>query len=186
AIITIDSDSTILTVNPAAERIFGYSSQEMIGQPLSMLMPEYLRRLHKSGITHYVKTGQKHIGWASVQLPGLHKSSVEIPLEISFAEFTTDGRRFFTGIARDISERKRLQDRQARLARHAILHAEVSAAVSESEKSTREMLQICALAVIRHLDAAFARIWSLNKENKVLELEASAGLYTHLNGAHAR
>lgn len=185
AIITIDSDSTILMVNPAAERIFGYSSEEMIGQPLTMLMPEYLRHLHKTGITRYVETGQKHIGWAAVQLPGLHKSNTEIPLEISFAEFTTDGRRFFTGIARDISERKRLQDRQARLARHAVLHAEVSAAVSESEKSTREMLQICATAVVRHLDAAFARIWLLNNEQKVLKLAASAGLYTHLNGAHA-
>jgi PAS domain S-box-containing protein len=186
AIITIDSDSTILVVNPAAERIFGYSSEEMIGQSLTMLMPEYLRHLHKTGITRYVETGHKHIGWAAVQLPGLHKSSAEIPLEISFAEFTTDGRRFFTGIARDISERKRLQDRQARLARHAVLHAEVSAAVSESEKSTREMLQICTVAVVRHLDAAFARIWLLNNEQKVLELAASAGLYTHLNGAHAR
>ncbi|HVI72063.1 MAG TPA: PAS domain S-box protein, partial [Pyrinomonadaceae bacterium] len=186
AIITIDSGSTILAVNPAAERIFGYSTAEMIGQPLTMLMPEYLRHLHKAGITRYVETGQKHIGWAAVQLPGLHKSGAEIPLEISFAEFSNDGRRFFTGIARDISERKRLQDRQARLARHAVLHAEVSAAVSESEKSTREMLQICVASVVRHLDAAFARIWLLNNEQKVLELEASAGLYTHLNGAHAR
>jgi len=186
AIITIDSDSTILVVNPAAERIFGYSSEEMIHQPLTMLMPEYMRHLHKAGITRYMETGRKHMQWSAVQLPGLHKTGNEIPLEISFAEFNNDGRRFFTGIARDISERKRLQDRQARLARHAVLHAEVSAAVSESEKSTREMLQICALAVIRHLDAAFARIWLLNKENKMLELEASAGLYTHLNGAHAR
>jgi len=186
AIITIDSDSTILVVNPAAERIFGYSSEEMIHQPLTMLMPEYMRHLHKAGITRYMETGRNHMQWSAVQLPGLHKAGNEIPLEISFAEFNNDGRRFFTGIARDISERKRLQDRQARLARHAVLHAEVSAAVSESEKSTREMLQICALAVIRHLDAAFARIWLLNKENKVLELEASAGLYTHLNGAHAR
>jgi PAS domain S-box-containing protein len=186
AIITIDSDSTILIVNPAAERIFGYSTEEMIGQPLTMLMPEYLRHLHKAGITRYMVTGRKHIGWAAVQLPGLHKSSAEIPLEISFAEFTNDGRRFFTGIARDISERKRLQDKQARLARHAVLHAEVSAAVSESEKSLHAMLQICAAAVVRHLDAAFARIWLLNDEQKVLELEASAGLYTHLNGAHAR
>ena len=186
AIITIDSDSTILTVNPAAERIFGYSSEAMIGQPLTMLMPEYLRHLHKAGITRYVETGRKHIGWAAVQLPGLHKSGTEIPLEISFTEFMTDGQRFFTGIARDISERKRLQDRQARLARHAVMHAEVSATVSESEKSTREMLQICALAVVQHLDAAFARIWLLNNETKVLELEASAGLYGHLDGAHAR
>lgn len=186
AIITIDSDSTILVVNPAAERIFGYSSEEMIGQPLTMLMPEYLRHLHKAGITRYIETGRKHIGWAAVQLPGLHKSGAEIPLEISFAEFTDEGQRFFIGIARDISERKRLHDRQARLARHAVLHAEVSAAVSESEKSTREMLQICAAAVVRHLDAALARIWLLNHENKVLELEASAGLYSHLDGAHAR
>jgi len=63
AIITIDSDSTILIVNPATERIFGYSSEEMIGQPLTMLMPEYLRHLHKAGITRYLETGQKHIHW---------------------------------------------------------------------------------------------------------------------------
>ena len=186
AIITIDSDSTILIVNPATERIFGYSTEEMIGQPLTMLMPEYLRHLHKAGITRYLETGRRHIQWSAAQLPGLHKSGNEIPLEISFAEFTTDGRRFFTGIARDISERKRLQDKQARLARHAVLHAEVSAAVSESERSLRAMLQICAAAVVRHLDAAFARIWLLNEEQKMLELEASAGLYTHLDGEHAR
>ena len=186
AIITIDSDSTILIVNPAAERIFGYSADEMIGQPLTMLMPEYLRHLHKAGINRYLETGQKHIQWAAVQLPGLHKTTKEIPLEISFAEFINDNGRFFTGIARDISERKRLQERQARLARHALLHAEVSGAISESEKSLRSMLKICAAAVVRHLDAAFARIWLLNEEEKVLELEASAGLYTHLDGRHAR
>jgi len=64
------------------------------------------------------------------------------------------------------------------------MHAEVSAAVSESEKSLRAMLQICAAAVVTHLDAAFARIWLLDEE--VLQLEASAGLYTHLDGQHAR
>jgi PAS domain S-box-containing protein len=184
AIITIDSDSTILIVNPATERIFGYSSEEMIGQPLTMLMPEYLRHLHKAGITRYLETGQKHIHWSAIQLRGLHKTGNEVPLEVSFAEFTRDRQRFFTGIARDISERKRLQDKQARLARHAVMHAEVSAAVSESEKSLRAMLQICAAAVVTHLDAAFARIWLLDEE--VLQLEASAGLYTHLDGQHAR
>src|SRR6266436_3082139 len=70
AIITIDSDSTILIVNPATERIFDYSTEEMMGQPLTMLMPAYLRHLHKVGITRYLKTGQKHIQWSAVQLPG--------------------------------------------------------------------------------------------------------------------
>lgn len=65
AIITIDSSSTILIVNPAAERIFGYSTAERIGQPLTMLMPEYLRHLHKAGITRYMETGRKHIGWSA-------------------------------------------------------------------------------------------------------------------------
>ena len=100
AIITFDSDCTILIANPATERIFRYSSEEMIGQPLTMLMPEYLCHLHKAGITRYLETGRKHIQWSAVQLPGLDKTGNEIPLEISFAEFTRDGRRFFTGIAR--------------------------------------------------------------------------------------
>ena len=70
AIITIDSDSTILIVNPATKRIFSYSTKELIGQPLTMLMTEYLRHLHKAGITRYPETGRKHIGWAAVRLPG--------------------------------------------------------------------------------------------------------------------
>ena len=69
AIITIDSESTILSVKPATERIFGYSTTELIGQPLTMLMPEYLRHLQKAGITRYLETGRKHIGWATVRLP---------------------------------------------------------------------------------------------------------------------
>ena len=88
AIITIDSDSTILIINPATERIFGYSTEEMIGQPLTILMPEYLRHLPKAGITRYLETGRKHIQSLTAQLPGLHKTGKEIPLEISFAEFT--------------------------------------------------------------------------------------------------
>jgi signal transduction histidine kinase/CheY-like chemotaxis protein len=75
-----------------------------------MLMPEYLRRLHRLGIDRYVRTGRKHISWRSVELPGLHKSGREIPLELSFGEFVREGKHFFTGIARDITERKRLQD----------------------------------------------------------------------------
>ncbi len=53
-----------------------------------MLMPEYLRHLHKAGLSRYAETGNRHIGWEAVELPGLHKDGREIPLELSFGEFT--------------------------------------------------------------------------------------------------
>ncbi len=107
AIITIDEDSVILFVNPAAERIFGYGMEEMIGQSLTMLMPERFCSSHVTAFGNYLRTNRKQIPWGAVEVPGLHRSGKELPLELSFAEYERDGQRFFTGIARDISERKR-------------------------------------------------------------------------------
>lgn len=185
AIITINSQSTILLVNPAAQKIFGYTSAEMIGRQLTMLMPKYLRQLHRRGVARYLTTGHRHIDWAAVQLTGLHKNGKEIALEVSFLEFMKGGQRFFTGIVRDVTDRNRAEAKQTRLARHAVLRAEVSAAFTESEGSLRDVLQVCVEAVVRHLDAAFARIWTLNSDENVLDLQASAGLSTNIDGQHA-
>ncbi len=106
-IITVDESSTILFVNPAAGTIFGYTLDEMAGRSLTMLMPDYLRHLHESGIKRFVETGKRHISWHGIELPGLHRSGEEIRLEISFGESYAQGRHLFTGIVRDISERKR-------------------------------------------------------------------------------
>ena len=105
AIITINSESIILLANPAAEEIFGYSNEEMVGRPLTMLMPKYLRLNHRAGMDRYLKTGKRHLHWNAVQLFGLHRSGHEIPLEISFLEFHKDGQRFFSGIIRDVAQR---------------------------------------------------------------------------------
>ncbi|MGH8524839.1 MAG: PAS domain-containing sensor histidine kinase, partial [Gammaproteobacteria bacterium] len=77
---------------------------------LTMLMPEYLRHLHQTGFTRYKQTGKRHIPWEAVELPGLNKDGREIPLELSFGEFIRNDKRFFTGIARDITERKRAEE----------------------------------------------------------------------------
>jgi PAS domain S-box-containing protein len=111
AIITIDETSTILFANPATEKVFGYTSAELRNAPLTMLMPEYMRHLHESGIKRYHETGHKHISWEGVELPGLHKSGREIVLEISFGEFVQQDKHFYTGIARDITERKAAERR---------------------------------------------------------------------------
>ena len=106
AIVTIDENSKIIYANEAAEHVFGYRTDEMIGEPLTKLMPQRFRSRHETGLHRYITTDKKTIGWMAVELPGEHKSGAEIPLELSFGEFEKDGKRFFTGIARDITERK--------------------------------------------------------------------------------
>lgn len=105
AIITIEEDSTIVYVNEAVERVFGYPPDEIVGKKLTDLMPERMRRAHDAGLARYVQTSTKNIGWNGVTLPGLRKDGTEVPLELSFGEFELDGKRYFTGIARDITAR---------------------------------------------------------------------------------
>ena len=109
AIISIDEQSTILFINRAATRIFGYEIEEMLGQNLAMLMPEYLREAHKAGQERYIKTGKRHLQWESIEVPGLHRDGHEFPLELSFGEYNKNNRHIFIGIARDVSERKKAE-----------------------------------------------------------------------------
>src|SRR5262249_55106170 len=82
----------------------------------------------------------------------------------------------------DIEDRKQAEDAQARQAR---VRADVSAAFSK-QTHLGEILRGCTEAIVRHLDAAFARIWMLNKDGSMLELQASAGMYTRLDGSYSR
>ena len=105
AIVTIDEDSIILSVNPAGERLFGYPAAELIGQSLQRVMPERHRQAHRAGVTRYLASGVRTIPWKGVPLPIRTKDGREVPTEISFGEFMSDGRRIFSGVIRDISER---------------------------------------------------------------------------------
>ena len=109
-IISIDDQSTIRYVNPAAGQMFGYELAEMLGKNLTSLMPERLRQIHLTSVRRYVTTGQRHIGWGAVELTGLHKSGREFPIEVSFAEDIGNSRHFFTGIVRDVTDRKRAEE----------------------------------------------------------------------------
>jgi len=88
------------------------------------------------------------------------------------------------GTNTDIEDRKQAEEIRAAQARQASVRADVSAALSKPVHS-REILRGCAEAIVRHLDAAFARIWTLNTDKNLLELQASAGMYTHLDGPHS-
>jgi len=304
-IISIDDQSTIRYINPAAGQMFGYESGEMLEKNLTALMPERFRQMHLTSFRRYLATGQKHIRWRAIELVGLHKSGREFPIEISFGEEVHKDKHFFTGIVRDVTVRKRTEealrvseqrlqaivdnttalvfikdlelryvlanreyervfgiggdqirgktdfdihphnvaetlranDRQVietgeplqyeevvpsragichyvvvkfllrdqvnepyaicgiatditariRSERQAALHTEIHTAFSGlTAGDLQTTLQLSAEAVVRHLDAAFARIWTLNDEGNLLELQASAGQYTRLDGEHAR
>ncbi len=88
-------------------------------------------------------------------------------------------------VARDVTDRERAAAAAAEQARLAGLRADVSARLAGNDPP-RVVLQQCCELIVRYLDAAFARVWTLNAADQVLELQASAGLYTHLDGPHAR
>ncbi|HET7479645.1 MAG TPA: PAS domain S-box protein [Rubrobacteraceae bacterium] len=110
AIVMIDEKNRVLFTNSAVENVFGYTSEELIGQQLTMLMPPRLRSVHEASVKRYLQTGRRRLNWRSVQITGLHKSGEEIPLEISFGEFVREDKRFFTGFIRDVTERKRAEE----------------------------------------------------------------------------
>jgi PAS domain S-box-containing protein len=109
AIVTITYDSSILYVNSAAQRIFGYSRAEMVGNNITMLMPEALKPQHLAAIDGYVKTGRRGMNWSGSVLPAIKKDGTEILVSISFGEFLSKSQHAFTAIIRDITETKRAE-----------------------------------------------------------------------------
>jgi PAS domain S-box-containing protein len=111
AVVSVDQRSQIIFANPATTRTFGYQIPEMIGQPLTMLMPEFMRKIHKAGFQRYLKTNQRHVDWQEVQLTGLRKNGEEFPIEVSFGEVLKNGHHVFTGFIRDTTERKQAEEK---------------------------------------------------------------------------
>jgi PAS domain S-box-containing protein len=108
-VVIIDADSIIQAVNPAMARIFGYPASQMVGKPLTVLMPHRHRGGHMAGTRRYMTTGERSIPWQGVQVPALRRDGTEFPVEINFGEYTAKGRRFFAGFMTDITERKQAE-----------------------------------------------------------------------------
>ncbi len=109
-IITISTQGIVQTFNPAAERIFGYSPNEVIGQNVKMLMDEPYREEHDGYLKNYLQTGQAKIIGMTRELSGHRKDGSVFPLELAVSEMYMGEQRFFSGIVRDISERKKVEE----------------------------------------------------------------------------
>ncbi len=109
-IITIDERGLIETVNPAVESIFQYPAEELIGRNVKMLMPPPYRTEHDGYIARYLETGEARIIGIGREVEGLRKNGTIFPLELGVSEVVVRGRRIFTGIVRDISDRRRAEE----------------------------------------------------------------------------
>ncbi len=195
AIITIDEDSLIVFVNEAVEKIFGYKAEDLIGKNLTTLMPEPLRPPPEAGLDRYISTGKKHLPRTNIELPGRHRSGSVIPLEIAFGEFVLNGKQYFTGVARDISERKRaeaalqksreeriaeLQRVRSRIARdlhddvgssltQIALYSEVAQQRSQGNSEAGEPLQLIATVSNELVEAMSDIVWAINPNKDSLQ-----------------
>ncbi len=121
-IITINEAGEILGFNPAAEQIFGYAQQEVLNKNLKMLMPEPTRSEHDGYLNRYKQTGEaKIIGVCRREVIATRKNSEQFPMELSVSEMILGGQRYFVGIIRDITERKRTEEKIEHLAHYDYL-----------------------------------------------------------------
>ncbi|MEG3618207.1 transporter substrate-binding domain-containing protein [Magnetovibrio sp. PR-2] len=109
-IIVISEAGTIESFSPAAERIFGWSEEEVLGQNLNMLMPEPYHSEHDGYLQNYFLTGERKILGTNREVEGKRKDGSVFPLELAVGEAEANGRRIFTGSIRDITERKEAEE----------------------------------------------------------------------------
>jgi PAS domain S-box-containing protein len=111
AIISADQEGNIRSWNSAATALFGFIESEVIGQPIELIIPERFRKDHQEGIARVSSGGPNHVIGKTVELAAIRKDGTEFPVELSLATWFLDDKRYFTGIIRDISERKQAEQK---------------------------------------------------------------------------
>ena len=110
AIISADRDGKIISWNKAATTTLGYTEDEAVGQSLELIIPERFHDAHRNGMARFTKTGEAHVIGSTVELAACTKDGTEVPIELSLSTWLVRDERYYTGIIRDIGERKRAED----------------------------------------------------------------------------
>lgn len=106
AVISSGSHGSIVFWNSGAAKIFGYGEEEMLGQQLELIIPERFRAMHRMGMARFLAGGEARVIGKTVELVGLRQNGEEFPIELTLSTWKTEEGVFFTGIIRDITERK--------------------------------------------------------------------------------
>jgi PAS domain S-box-containing protein len=183
----INERNLFAACNHAAVQALGYKNREEL---LATHPAELSPAVQPDGSLSHKKADEM---MALAHQSGIHRFEWEhrrvngqvFPVEVTLAKTQVHGQQMLYAVWRDISARKQTEF----LTREQLQLEAFAAAIGKALNSSEElnvMLARCTEAMVTHLDAAFARIWTLNEVEQLLELQASSGLYTHLNGPHGR
>jgi two-component system sensor kinase FixL len=145
AIIVIDARGTIESFNPGAERLFGYSADEVCGKNVHLLMPEPYHSEHDGYMRRYLDTGEQKIIGIGREVSALRKDGVVFPVHLSVGEMTLNGQRKFTGIVHDLTSRVAMEERlreQAALVRLGEMAAVIAHEVKNPLAAVRGAIQV--------------------------------------------
>ena len=154
AIVTINGNGVVVSVNPAMKRLFQYEDSEVIGQNVSMLMPSPHKEEHDGYMKKYLATGVAKIIGIGREVIGQRKDGSTFPVHLAISEMNANGRRFFTGFVRDISDLKKAQQQLAEL--NAELEMRIAERTSELEAAQVELVTREKLATLGQLSGSIA------------------------------
>ncbi|UZW56787.1 PAS domain S-box protein [Sphingobium sp. JS3065] len=152
AMIVIDEGGTMVSFSTAAERLFGYTQEEVLGSNVSMLMPSPYRERHDGFLERYLRTGERRIIGIGRVVFALRKDGTTFPMELSVGEAAGESQRLFTGFIRDLTDRQRTQERLEQLQSELIHVARVSAMGTMASTLAHELNQPIT-AVANYLEA---------------------------------
>ena len=158
-IITIDEAACIESINPAVEQLFGWSAAELVGEPVSKLMPEPYRSYHDAYMRHYRETGERRIIGIGREVEGRRKDGSVFPMELAVSEVELPGRRLFTGIVRDVSKRRQAEQ-EARHRLEELAHASRLADLGELTSSIAHEINQPLTAIVSFADACLRMLRS--------------------------
>jgi PAS domain S-box-containing protein len=169
AIITINDNGIIDTVNPAIENLFGYAPKELIGRNVKLLMPEPHRSQHDNFLSRYLKTGDAKIIGIGREVVAQRKDGSRFPIDLAITEVSVPGHHLFTGIVRDISARKiaqaRVEETLAELAQNnedmlAILNqTRMGVVMIDADGIVRFVSRTCEILLQTHQESLLGLAW---------------------------
>lgn len=171
AMIVIDEKGSILSFSAAAETLFGYAQAEVVGRDVGLLMPPQERQRQVAFLRRHVEAGESRIAGASHQVTALHRDGTLIPVELTVGEAQGDHGRIFTGFIRDLTEKRRAEERVAALQAELIHVSRVSAMGAMASTLAHELNQPIT-AVVNYVEGIRSLMQAPEAEDATLVRDA--------------